>query len=87
MSKNFDDFLKTINDKELIKESANYMTTSIVTDKEEKELLYNVAIQNAYLTNIINGLILSYHLRYWIFYLMPLLSICLKTFHHLQNKV
>ena len=73
MSKNFDDFLKTINDKELIKESANYMTTSIVTDKEEKELLYNVAIQNAYLTNIINGLILSYHLRYWIFYLMPLL--------------
>lgn len=49
MSKNFDDFLKTINDKELIKESANYMTTSIVTDKEEKELLYNVAIQKCLL--------------------------------------
>lgn len=49
MSKNFDDFLKTIDDKELIRESANYMTTSIVTDEEEKELLYNVAIQKCLL--------------------------------------
>lgn len=49
MSKNFDDFLKTIDDKELISESANYMTTSIVTDEKEKELLYNVAIQKCLL--------------------------------------
>lgn len=49
MSKNFDDFLKTIDDKELIRESANYMTTSIVTDKDEKELLCNVAIQKCLL--------------------------------------
>lgn len=49
MSKNFDDFLKTIDDKELIRESANYMTNSIVTDEEEKELLYNVAIQKCLL--------------------------------------
>lgn len=49
MSKNFDDFLKTIDDKELIRESTNYMTNSIVTDEEEKELLYNVAIQKCLL--------------------------------------
>ena len=49
MSKNFNDFLKTIDDKELLKESANYMATSIVTDEEEKELLYNVAIQKCLL--------------------------------------
>lgn len=45
MSKNFNDFLSTIDDKELIKEATNYMTTAIITDDKEKELLYNVAIQ------------------------------------------
>lgn len=49
MSKNFNDFLKTIDDKKLIRESANYMTTSIVSSEEEKELLYNVAIQKCLL--------------------------------------
>ena len=49
MSKNFNDFLKTIDDKKLIKESANYMTTSIVSSEEEKELLYNVTIQKCLL--------------------------------------
>lgn len=49
MSKNFDDFLKTIDDKKLIKEATNYMTNSIVTDKDERNLLYNVAIQKCLL--------------------------------------
>ncbi len=49
MPKNFDDFLKSIDDKKLIREAADYMTNSIVTDEKEKELLYNVAIQKCLL--------------------------------------
>ena len=49
MSKNFDDFLKTIDDRQLLRESANYMTTAIITDEEEKQLLFNVAIQKCLL--------------------------------------
>lgn len=49
MSKNFDDFLKTIDDRKIIREAADYMTNSIVTDKDERDLLYNVAIQKCLL--------------------------------------
>ncbi len=45
MNKDFNDFLNTIDDKQIIREASNYMTTAIVTDEKEKELLYNVAIQ------------------------------------------
>lgn len=45
MPKNFNDFLQTINDRELLKEATNYMTTSLVTDEQERDLLFNVAIQ------------------------------------------
>lgn len=49
MSKNFDDFLKTIDDKKILREAVDYMTNSIVTDKDERDLLYNVAIQKCLL--------------------------------------
>lgn len=49
LNKNFDEFLKTIDDKELIRKAADYMTTAIVTNEKEKELLYNVAIQKSLL--------------------------------------
>lgn len=37
MNKDFNDFLNTIDDKQIIREASNYMTTAIVTDEKAKK--------------------------------------------------
>ena len=49
MSKNFDDFLKTIDNENLIKNSTKYLSKSNYIDDSEKQLDFCVAISKSML--------------------------------------
>lgn len=53
MNKDFNDFLKTINDEELIQTSSQYFPRKNYTDDSEKQIYFSIAIAK--------GLLREYH--------------------------
>lgn len=49
MAKHFDDFLKTIDDEEIIRKAPNYISKSSFSDESEKYLHFSIAISKTML--------------------------------------